>query len=433
MPSFWLRVGCIYLSHLLLISLPFPCLAFILLCFLLYSYDPHPLCFLPLSVSSSVLSFSSRVSFMLEAIGDLMGNRSRVLKDNKAQLEPLVKAIRSVLRTHDIPKGEPLEVPLQDLLNSSKTGRWWLVGAAWAGRTKPVQQVESDPGHPSRKSRSEPPAVIEVAGTEVDLVQLASQQRMNTEVRKKVFSIVMSAEDYSDAMDKLFTLGLRGKQTRELIRVPVECCVQEQTFNPYYAVLVHKLCEHDNNHRYTLQFAIWDRLKELEDLSTVAATSNLMRFIAFEIAYNSLSLAALKVIEFESLPGERVFAFQILFSTLLTHYPEEMVSAAFERLARNQTVAGVKDSILLFLKHYVAKFTTTVPEKGRHCTNTQHTAHAPQTHTLLDTLNGIRFLRIRTLRYETQTSCSLPTLLRQLFSVPVVACAYRETFAFFVC
>eukprot|EP00049_Salpingoeca_infusionum_P007438 m.120993 g.120993 ORF g.120993 m.120993 type:complete len:68 (+) comp13699_c1_seq1:259-462(+) len=40
-----------------------------------------------------------------------------------------------------------------------------------------------------------------------------------------------------------------------------------------------------------------------------------------------------------------------------------MVSAAFERLARNQTVAGVKDSILLFLKHYVAKFTTTVPEK----------------------------------------------------------------------
>jgi len=49
-------------------------------------------------------------------------------------------------------------------------------------------------------------------------------------------------------------------QDRDVMRVLVECCLQEKVFNKYYTVLASKLCEHDKNHKFTLQvlnFSIW--------------------------------------------------------------------------------------------------------------------------------------------------------------------------------
>lgn len=33
----------------------------------------------------------------------------------------------------------------------------------------------------------------------------------------------------------------------------MDCCLQEKVFNKYYAVLASKLCEHEKNHKFTLQ------------------------------------------------------------------------------------------------------------------------------------------------------------------------------------
>ena len=46
---------------------------------------------------------------------------------------------------------------------------------------------------------------------------------------------------------------LARTQDREIMRVLVECCLQEKVFNKYYTVLATKLCEHDKNHKFTLQ------------------------------------------------------------------------------------------------------------------------------------------------------------------------------------
>lgn len=37
------------------------------------------------------------------------------------------------------------------------------------------------------------------------------------------------------------------------MRVLVQCCLGEKVFNKYYTVLASKLCEHDKNHKKTLQ------------------------------------------------------------------------------------------------------------------------------------------------------------------------------------
>ncbi|PKI55377.1 hypothetical protein CRG98_024228, partial [Punica granatum] len=43
------------------------------------------------------------------------------------------------------------------------------------------------------------------------------------------------------------------QKDRDIIRVLVECCLREKVFNKYYTVLASKLCEHDKNHKFTLQ------------------------------------------------------------------------------------------------------------------------------------------------------------------------------------
>jgi hypothetical protein len=46
---------------------------------------------------------------------------------------------------------------------------------------------------------------------------------------------------------------LFNMQDREIIRVIVDCCLQEKMFNKYYTVLASKLCSHEKNHKFSLQ------------------------------------------------------------------------------------------------------------------------------------------------------------------------------------
>lgn len=41
-----------------------------------------------------------------------------------------------------------------------------------------------------------------------------------------------------------FQHHLQGEQEREIVRVVVDCCLSEKEYNPFYAFLVVKLCQH---------------------------------------------------------------------------------------------------------------------------------------------------------------------------------------------
>lgn len=49
------------------------------------------------------------------------------------------------------------------------------------------------------------------------------------------------------------------------MRVLIECCLQEKSFNKYYAVLASKLCDHDKNQKFTLQVIRWTVSKRIVD------------------------------------------------------------------------------------------------------------------------------------------------------------------------
>eukprot|EP00878_Enallax_costatus_P026688 GHUV01028663.1.p2 GENE.GHUV01028663.1~~GHUV01028663.1.p2 ORF type:complete len:114 (-),score=4.69 GHUV01028663.1:1371-1712(-) len=55
----------------------------------------------------------------------------------------------------------------------------------------------------------------------------------------------------------------QGDQSREIIRVLVECCLQEARYNPYYGHLAARLAAVSKSHKVTLQYCIWDQWKEV--------------------------------------------------------------------------------------------------------------------------------------------------------------------------
>lgn len=82
-------------------------------------------------------------------------------------------------------------------MDPEKKGQWWLSG-----------DVSSTAGNIEDVAAAISKDVVEAQ----KLVQLATAQRMNTDLRRAIFCIITSAEDYVDAFEKLLRLDLSGKQ-----------------------------------------------------------------------------------------------------------------------------------------------------------------------------------------------------------------------------
>ena len=78
---------------------------------------------------------------------------------------------------------DPLRVSLADLLSADTKGKWWLVGAAWGGN--PLVDHAA-----AAKTATK---TITLEAEEDDLMKLARKQGMNTDVRRRVFVVIMSS------------------------------------------------------------------------------------------------------------------------------------------------------------------------------------------------------------------------------------------------
>jgi nucleolar MIF4G domain-containing protein 1 len=213
---------------------------------------------------------------------------------------------------------EALRVTLDDIRNIDTKGKWWLVGAAWAGR-----DGQGGIGHnPNSSTGAAASSEIQQASEEavkgivdsagVDLLKLAKQQGMNTDVRRSIFIVLLSSEDCVDAHYRLQRLNLKDKQEREIIRVLIHCCGAERVYNPYYALVAARFCGDVSSNgksgghgfKITFQYGLWDFVKELEeargaereeDPEMIRKVRNLARFYAWLVAGGYLWLTVIKV------------------------------------------------------------------------------------------------------------------------------------------
>lgn len=102
-----------------------------------------------------------------------------------------------------------------------------------------------------------------------------------------------------------------------------------------------------------VQYALWDRIKDIT-ASTTVQTRNLAQFIIHLVENGGLALSVLKIIEFGELDKATLrFVRQIMLGILMG--TEVTCKQTFERIALNAKLKGFKDSIRLFMHHFLIK------------------------------------------------------------------------------
>ncbi|KAF2012059.1 hypothetical protein BU24DRAFT_425890 [Aaosphaeria arxii CBS 175.79] len=202
-----------------------------------------------------------RTKFMIETINNLKNNKMKAGVAASALVSEHTTRMKKhlgSLNNRNLKGTEPLRIGLADVKNTDKKGKWWLVGASWRN------DMANEPSQPKDKPASVPESTTSIGGEngDVDLLQLAREQRMNTDIRRAIFVTIMSASDAKDAHMRLMKLNLKKSQELEIPRVIVHCSGCEENYNPYYTLLARKFCT-DYKARKCFQFTLWDLFKSL--------------------------------------------------------------------------------------------------------------------------------------------------------------------------
>lgn len=211
------------------------------------------------------IHLSVRTRFMIETINDLKNNKLKTGAGPsllRSQSLVNVKKTLGSLNSRKLQATEPLRISLRDIRNADKRGKWWLVGASWTkddDNSEDVSkqiQTENDEATPDQQMDN-----LDL-DPDLDFLQLAREQQMNTDIRRAIFIAIMSAVDYQDAYLRLTKLRLKRAQELEIPRVVIHCARAEQVYNPYYTLLARRLCA-DRKLKMAFQFSLWGLFKAI--------------------------------------------------------------------------------------------------------------------------------------------------------------------------
>ena len=250
---------------------------------------------------------SVRTKFMIETINNLKNNRMKTaVASSTITSEHTIRMKKTLgsLNQRNIRASEPLRVGLKDLRQTGKRGKWWLVGASYKDdNTIDGERTEEGSFVVVKNNRE-----VNADNVDSDLIQLAKEQRMNTDVRRSIFIAVMSATDYNDAYVRLMKLRLKRSQELEIPKVLIHCAGAEKVYNPFYTFLSRRVCS-NRKLKISFQFSLWDLFKRMgegeedpgesdeDDEGKLGLRSlvNLARMFGVLIAEGGLEVGVLKV------------------------------------------------------------------------------------------------------------------------------------------
>lgn len=270
---------------------------------------------------------------MIDTITDLKNNRVKSgigASVTSEHITKMRKILGSLNNSRVIRASEPINITRADIHDSSKKGKWWLVGASW--REDPLVSARQELSDMQMKNAKE---VETDSEAEPDLGDLAKAHRMNTDVRRSIFIAIMSATDYQDAHVRLLKLRLKRAQEFEIPRVLLHCAMEEDVHNPYYTLIARRLCgESGRRLKMSFMFALWNIFKRMgeqgddeeeaefdaDDEETgvnMKAVVNLAKMYGMLIADGTLSLAVLKNLNFAYLqPKTKTFVELLIISII---------------------------------------------------------------------------------------------------------------------
>jgi nucleolar MIF4G domain-containing protein 1 len=162
-----------------------------------------------------------RYKFMMEQLDVLKNNKKwKFGQQEREAMDKLRQVVRRIVKRYRAGgPSEPLGCSLEDIRSVPVKGKWWVVGAAWRGRQH--GDVDLEPLLATGKSVNE---------HEERVLALARRFKINTDVRRAIFVILMTSEDYVEAWERLSQLKLKDQQEREIVRMLVFCCGKVSIF-----------------------------------------------------------------------------------------------------------------------------------------------------------------------------------------------------------
>ncbi|EKV04141.1 Nuclear protein (Sgd1), putative [Penicillium digitatum] len=282
-------------------------------------------------------SLSVRTKFMIDLITDLKNNRSKASAAAGAgitteHITKMRKILGSLNSSRVIRASEPINISRDDIHNSSKKGKWWLVGASWKEDPLVTAQREM-----AGVQMTQPEVQDDESDDEPDFGVLARAHRMNTDVRRSIFVAIMSANDFQDAHVRLMKLRLKRAQEFEIPRVLLHCAMEEQAHNPYYSLIARRICgEQGRRMKMSFMFALWNEFKKMgergdtdedeynnfdsddeENGVSMKSVVNLAKMFSTLIVDGSLTLSILKNLNFAYLqPKTKTFVEVLIISII---------------------------------------------------------------------------------------------------------------------
>ncbi|KAG8872492.1 suppressor of glycerol defect [Tulasnella sp. 331] len=252
--------------------------------------------------------------------GKLNFGLSPLLEESAPYMNKNPQLCPDSVRSHD-----PLNVTLEDLHSIEKRGKWWLVGSAWAG--DPLVDATSE-----RVDADQPIDFGDRDRSSV-LLKLAKKQGMNTDVRRSIFVVLMSSDDYIEACDRLLQLKIGDQQRAEIVRVILHCCSREKSYNPYYTLVGQHLSGLNRDIMFAQQYCLWDLFREMgepmsgedgaggddDDAEKVPALRirNYARTYAWWVAKGALAMTILKPLNFTALRAQTIEFLRIFLAQLI--------------------------------------------------------------------------------------------------------------------
>jgi nucleolar MIF4G domain-containing protein 1 len=306
----------------------------------------------------SKLRSSSRADFMLTAITDLKNNKRRnqdtVYTEKTSKLRKVLGRIKSLAAKSNTAKTSSeasLRISLKDILDAESRGRWWKVGASWAGNQYRFSDGSKGPNNEDDVKESND----KNSEQDEELLKLASKFRMNTDRKRGIFCIIMGGADCEDVFEKLCRSSmLQNKGERDTVRVLLECCGNEKSYNKFYGHLADRICEYQPQSKFSLQLAYWDAFKQFDTMDARKA-ANLAKLLLHLVTKHTIRLmAVLKAIDVSD--GDMEETSMLFLSSILEHYEDPSQAKALfastpskkEDSTREEQDEGIRASLLVF-------------------------------------------------------------------------------------
>lgn len=340
--------------------------------------DPSSLKDIIIQIQTAIIKtgeekLSVRAKFMIQTINDLKNNRMKTgVAASTITSEHTIRMKKTLgsLNTRGLKATEPLRIGMKDLRNKEKVGNWWLVGASYKDDVPDNDGI--NPVIPANEQTTKGEGYPD--STAAELVQLAKEQRMNTDVRRSIFVSIMSSTDYNDAYFRLMKLRLKRAQELEIPKVLIHCAGAENNYNPFYTFLSRRVCS-NKKLKMSFQFCLWDLFKQMgegdderdeeeadESKKTLGLRSlvNLAKMYGILIAERGLSLDILRILNFAFLRAETQIFVEVLLITAILHSQhgsEDGVNekALLDIFLKSKQISKMASGMRYFLKKVVRK------------------------------------------------------------------------------